>query len=80
MILSQLCNDFLPPEYLKFGTVGNGQRPDIVLANSNAAQRPMYVITITITVNDIHMVIMILDPISPGFRSWILDSRSLCLS
>ena len=31
-------------EYLKFGTVGNGQRPDIVLANSGAtAQRPMYV-------------------------------------
>ena len=52
--------NFLPAEYLKFGTVGNVQRPDIVLANSNAAQRPMYVTTTIIIVLIIVTTIIII--------------------
>ena len=75
--------DELPhPEYLKFGTVGNGQRPDIVLANSNAAQRPMYVTSTTIIIITIIIIniITITIIIITDIVMFIMILQLLCLS
>ena len=77
--------DELPhPEYLKFGTVGNGQRPDIVLANSNAAQRPMYVTSTTIIIITIIIIIINIITITiiiiTDIVMFIMILQLLCLS